>query len=162
MKKESIWRNSSMQMAVLAALAASIAGYLIFSSGAFSNGKPVAAGKKALIAEKVIQRPAVDGKPRNEQKMLMALRISDYEILKPRLKKGLRINIIYGEGPSQDNGLRGKTILEDILVAEVPPNSSSRLSSGEQGILIEITKEDGERLAGIAGLEPIRILIKGD
>lgn len=165
MKKEVLWRNSSIQMAVLAGLAAAVAAYLILTAGVFTKGKTTNIEKNVLSArngQRQSQGLATGSQVRNETRMLTALRISDYEILRPRLRKGIRVNIICGYGENQNMGPQEKTILENVLVAEVPLSSGSRLSSREQGILIETTKEESERLASIASAEPLRIVIKED
>jgi hypothetical protein len=165
MEKKPFWRNSSWQLAIIAGLAAAIAAYLILAPGVLNgvigkanDGKTTT--KKRGEVENHTKR--LTGRESGEEKMLTALRIADYEILKPRLKKGVRVNIISGYGEAQNAGPQGETILENVLIVEVPLNSSSRLSPREQGVLIEITKEESVRLAAAAGAESLRIMIKGE
>ncbi len=150
--------NTSLQLAVLAALAASIAAYMILSSGiaakpAQSTIKNHSKTKRTPIKQREISERV------NEEKMLTGLRISDFEILRPRLKKGTRIDIYQGYNNAQDTVSMGQSILENILVVEIPVKSDSKLS-GEQGILIEVSGEECKRLISMSSSEPLRIVIK--
>jgi hypothetical protein len=165
MKKEAFWRNTSLQMAILAGLAVAIATYLILTSGVFatrniSSNAQKSKPKKGRIVEK---NEITDGvQTEKKSRVLMALRISDYEVLKPRLRKGAKINIIYGYGEGRNSNTQVRTFMENVLIVEVPPSSNSRLSAEEQGILIEVSKEESERLASLTTAEPLRIVIKED
>jgi hypothetical protein len=164
MKQETFWRNPALQMAGLAGLAVAIAAYMILSTNLSIgvSAKPKERQKQTTKAgRQQTSAQSLGNLADNKTRVLAAIRIADYEILRPRLKKGVRVNILCGYEGSQGLSQPGKTILENVLVVEVPGSSNSRLSPNEQGVLIEISRGEADQLVSQASAEPLRVLIGG-
>jgi hypothetical protein len=165
MKKEKFWRNPSTKMALLGGLAAAITVFTFLSAGSSTvrqTGAP--SGKEPAIQSETQTKKSAPSQKQvsSESRILMALRIADYEILRSRLKKGVRVTVFWGYEQNRNQEEKDKMVLENVLIAEVPLNSATRLPSREQGILIEATKEEAEQLARLADTEPLRIVIQKD
>lgn len=159
MNKTIWWRNRSLTFALIAGLAAllSIYGLLTTVVGARGQERDKIT-RKHLVARGKDDRPLNAVERKKNGRVFAALVVDDYEILKTFLRKGARINVIQcGTAGGEDIG-DAKTILKDVLIAEVPTPARNQ-SIKSAGILIDITSEESEQLAAYANSGKLKIVI---
>jgi hypothetical protein len=154
------WRNRSISFALIAGIAAAlfVYGFLASVTGASVRDKytPVDKSKSATIIEEKMSNKASTGQA--SDRVFAALAVDDFDILKTCLKKGARINIIHTNVVERGEERNAETILKDVLVAEVP-KSSKASSMKSQGILIDISTADSERLAACSDKGRLKVVI---
>lgn len=160
MNKTIWWRNRSLTFALIASLAALLSIYGLLTSVVGARGQEtdrLMRKRPEVASEKDNRRLNAIGAKENGR-VFAALVVDDYEILKTFLKKGARINVIHCGTAGREDTEEAKTILKDVLIAEVPKFERNP-SIKSAGILIDVSSTESEQLAAYANSGRLKIVI---
>lgn len=156
----SLKANSTILPAVISGLCAAIAAYLMI--GLITNSKQanISENKMSSGISKCTSESSSDvNKKLAKGYVLAALPVSDLAVLKKKLQKGTKVNVIGVEPKNLTGAANARTILTNIEVFDVPTDSASSIRETDSSLIVLMSIEECERLFGFLAEGTIRVVI---